>query len=105
MAGSLTDIQVNFLKQSLALFFDIDESFVDISAVRSDEEDENIYKCELKIETSLNSLRKFHLSVYTFYIHSEDEDGFIYEDQYYKFDDIHPFLEKLSLQIREPGGN
>ena len=34
MTELFSDTRINFLKESLARFFDIDETFVDISAVR-----------------------------------------------------------------------
>ncbi len=36
MPEPLTDMKVNLLKRSLVRFFDNDDSFVDISTVRSD---------------------------------------------------------------------
>jgi len=98
MSGPLSNLKVSFLKQRLAGYFEIDESFVDISAAGSDQENK-IYRCELKLETMENSLKTFHLSVYTFYLDAIDGNGFKYEDRYYPYDDLTVFLKKLTAQV------
>ena len=99
------DEKITFLKENLARSFDIDETFVDISSVRTDDEDKDIYRCELKLRTSEKYLRRFHLSVYFFNIYRKGRDGFVYEDSYYAFDEIHSFLERLKIQVKEPNRN
>ncbi len=101
MPASHIDLKTDLLLENLARRFEIDETFVDISDTGSGD-GRNKYRCELKFITTGNSLKKFHLSVYTFYFETQDEQGFWYEDIYYSYDEINNFLDRLERQLKEP---
>ncbi len=92
---------LNYLKEQIAKFFDIDESFVDISAAWSAEQDIKKYRFELKLNTTGNNLRTFNLSVYTFYLDTIDEDRFTYENHNFTYNEMNSFLNMLAVQIKE----
>ena len=97
-----TDIKADLLKDCITRRFEIDKTFVDISAVGSDDV-RKIYRCNVQLETTENSLKKFHLSIYTFYLEAGDETGFKYENVYYSYAEINTFLSLLERQIKGSG--
>lgn len=100
MDNETVHIKLDFLRKRISRFFDIDESFVNISEIKKSGEKIS-YQFEIKIETPVKDLRTIHLRVYSFSVIPVDSAKFIYENEYYIYDNLNPFLEKLAYQIDE----
>ena len=86
------------LKSALSEYFEPDKAFIKISL---NSLQKNIFSAEfeLKFVKPQNSLRKFLLDSYEFYIIKIDSYGFVYNDEYYTFENLDLFLAKISSQI------
>jgi len=87
--------KIDVLRRAVASHFGIEEFFVKTEL----NNDADSASFEIEFENPQNSLRRFHLTVYSFNITLIDSEGFSYQSDHYKYSGIQPFLNKLSRQV------
>jgi len=90
--------KLEIIKKSLAGYFNIRSSLITFSKL--------YYKAkgfcveiEINLEISQNNLRTFRVITYMSSISEVSKEGFKYEKQYYTFEQMNPFLQKISHEI------
>ena len=100
MEEELANEKLRIIKSSLAEYLDIDKSFITISEPFHEAIGFKV-EIEIKFEIPGENLRTFSLIVYTFSVNEINEEGFIYENQYYSFNHMNSFVKNISVEIEK----
>lgn len=87
------------IKNNLSRYLNIDESSINISKPMYDFLGFRV-DVEIKFEIPGQKLRTFQLEIYSFSINQISEEEFKFENQCYSYNDLTPFLKKVSDEIQ-----